>query len=136
MIDLAALAPPVVAHAALERAVFSTRMFNLAVTNVPGSPVPLYAFGALLLEIHPVLPLLADHAVGIVALSYRGLVTFGINADASSTPTSTCSRAASRKVLTSSACCCRTRRDPSREQLTQRDRAADRRQRDHAVSDR
>ena len=86
MIDLAALAPPVVAHAALERAVFSTRMFNLAVTNVPGSPVPLYAFGALLLEIHPVLPLLADHAVGIVALSYRGLVTFGINADASSTP--------------------------------------------------
>ncbi len=86
MIDLAALAPPVVANAALARTVFSRRMFNVAVTNVPGSPVPLHAFGALVREIHPVLPLLADHAVGIAALSNNGLVTFGITADASSTP--------------------------------------------------
>ena len=86
MIDVAALAPPVVAHAALRQTVFSRRMFNVAVTNVPGSPMPLYAFGALLREFHPVLPLLADHAVGIAALSYNGQVTFGINADASSMP--------------------------------------------------
>ena len=86
MIGLAALAPPAVANAALARTVFSRRMFNVAVTNVPGSPAALYAFGALLREIHPVLPLLADHAVGVAALSYNGLVTFGINADASSTP--------------------------------------------------
>ena len=86
MIDLAALAPPMVAHAALAQTVFSTRMFNVAVTNVPGSPVPLYAFGASLREIRPVMPLLADHAVGIAALSYNGQVTFGIIADASSTP--------------------------------------------------
>ena len=86
MIGLAALAPPAVANAALARTVFSRRMFNVAVTNVPGSPAPLYAFGALLREIHPVLPLLADHAVGVAALSYNGLVTFGINADASSMP--------------------------------------------------
>ena len=86
MIDVAALAPPVVAHAALTQTVFSRRMFNVAVTNVPGSPVPLYAFGALLREFHPVLPLLADHAVGIAALSYNGQVTFGITADASSMP--------------------------------------------------
>lgn len=86
MIDVAALAPPVVAHAALTQTVFSRRMFNVAVTNVPGSPVPLYAFGGLLREIRPVMPLLADHAVGIAALSYNGQVTFGIIADASSTP--------------------------------------------------
>ena len=86
MIDVAALAPPVVARAALTRTVFSRRMFNVAVTNVPGSPAPLYAFGALLRELHPVLPLLADHAVGIAALSYNGQVTFGITADASSMP--------------------------------------------------
>ena len=84
MIEVAALAPPVVARAALRQTVFSKRMFNVAVTNVPGSPVPLYAFGALLREIHPVLPLLADHVVGIAALSYNGQVTFGITADASS----------------------------------------------------
>ena len=86
MIDVAALAPPVVAHAALTQTVFSTRMFNVAVTNVPGSPVPLYAFGGLLRELRPVMPLLADHAVGIAALSYNGQVTFGIIADASSMP--------------------------------------------------
>ena len=86
MIELAALAPPVLARAALTQTVFSRRMFNVAVTYVPGSPVPLYAFGALLREIHPVLPLLADHAVGIAALSYNGQVTFAITADASSTP--------------------------------------------------
>ena len=78
--------PPVVAHAALTRTVFSRRMFNVAVTNVPGAPVPLYAFGGLLREIRPVMPLLADHAVGIAALSYNGQVTFGIIADASSMP--------------------------------------------------
>ena len=86
MIELAALAPPVVANAALARTVFSRRRFNVAVTNVPGSPAPLYAFGALLREIHPVLPLLADHAVGVAALSYNGQVTIGITADAASTP--------------------------------------------------
>ena len=86
MMELAALAPPVVAHPLLTHTVFSKRMFNVVVTNVPGAPVPLYAFGALLCELHPVLPLLADHAVGIVALSYNGQVTFGINADASSMP--------------------------------------------------
>jgi diacylglycerol O-acyltransferase / wax synthase len=86
MIDVAALTPPVVAHAALIQSVFSRRMFNVAVTNVPGAPVPLYAFGALLRELYPVLPLLADHAVGIAALSYNGQVTFGITADASSMP--------------------------------------------------
>ena len=99
MIDVAALAPPVAANAALARTVFSGGMFNVAVTNVPGSRVALHAFGALVREIHPVLPLLADHAVGIAALSYNGLVTFGITADASSIrPTSTCSRAQSPKA--------------------------------------
>jgi diacylglycerol O-acyltransferase / wax synthase len=86
VMGVAALAPPMVAHAMLTQAVFSKRRFNVVVTNVPGSPVPLYAFGALLREIHPVLPLLADHDVGIAALSYNGQVTFGINADASSMP--------------------------------------------------
>jgi diacylglycerol O-acyltransferase len=86
MIEVAALAPPVIAHAALAQTVFSTRRFNVAVTNVPGSPVPLYAFGAPVREIRPVLPLLADHTVGIAAHSYNGQVTFGIAADATSTP--------------------------------------------------
>ena len=127
MIEVAALAPPVVAHAALTQTVFSRRMFNVAVTNVPGSPVPLYAFGALLREIHPVLPLLADHAVGIAALSYNGQVTFGINADASSMPDiDVLARGIARRAR--EAARAGAQRDQGRrcEPLTERDGAADR----------
>lgn len=53
MIDLAALAPPVV-HATLARSLCATRLFNVTITNVPGPQIPLYAFGAQLREVHPV----------------------------------------------------------------------------------
>ncbi|HUA02581.1 MAG TPA: wax ester/triacylglycerol synthase family O-acyltransferase [Solirubrobacteraceae bacterium] len=85
MLDLAALAPPVV-HATLARSLYATRLFNVTITNVPGPQVPLYAFGAQLREVHPVVPLAAEHAVGIAIFSYNGLVTFGIIADSESTP--------------------------------------------------
>jgi WS/DGAT C-terminal domain/Wax ester synthase-like Acyl-CoA acyltransferase domain len=45
MIDLAALAPPVL-HATLSRWLYATRLFNVTITNVPGPQIPLYAFGA------------------------------------------------------------------------------------------
>jgi diacylglycerol O-acyltransferase len=85
MLDLAALAPPVL-HATLARSVYATRLFNVTITNVPGPQIPLYAFGALLREVHPVVPLAASHAVGIAIFSYNGLVTFGVIADSESTP--------------------------------------------------
>jgi diacylglycerol O-acyltransferase / wax synthase len=86
LLDLAALAPPVVLHAALARTQFTTRLFNVTITNVPGSQRPLYAFGSVLREIYPVVPLAARHSVGIAVFSYNGLVTFGISADCESTP--------------------------------------------------
>jgi diacylglycerol O-acyltransferase / wax synthase len=85
MIGLAALAPPVV-HATLVRSLYATRLFNVTITNVPGPQIPLYAFGALLREVHPVVPLAASHGVGIAIFSYNGLVTFGVIADSESTP--------------------------------------------------
>jgi WS/DGAT/MGAT family acyltransferase len=85
MIDLAGLAPPVI-HAALARSLYATRLFNVTITNVPGPQIPLYAFGALLREVHPVVPLAAAHSVGIAIFSYNGLVTFGVIADSDSTP--------------------------------------------------
>jgi diacylglycerol O-acyltransferase / wax synthase len=85
MLDLAALAPPVV-HAALARAMYATRLFNVTITNVPGPQIPLYAFGAQLREVHPVVPLAAAHSVGIAIFSYNGLVTFGVITDSESTP--------------------------------------------------
>jgi WS/DGAT/MGAT family acyltransferase len=85
MLDLAALAPPVV-HAAFARSLYGTRLFNVTITNVPGPQIPLYAFGAQLREVHPVVPLAAEHSVGIAVFSYNGLVTFGVISDSESTP--------------------------------------------------
>jgi diacylglycerol O-acyltransferase len=86
LIGVAEVFPPVLVRAALARTAFSTRLFNLTITNVPGPQVPLYAFGAKLEQVLPVVPLAAEHAVGIAAFSYDGTVTFGINADARSVP--------------------------------------------------
>jgi hypothetical protein len=52
-----------------------------AVTNVPGPQVPLYAAGAKLLEMFPVVPLAAGQAVSIGLTSYDGGVYYGLNAD-------------------------------------------------------
>jgi WS/DGAT/MGAT family acyltransferase len=79
-IEIGALAPPVL-HAAVARSTYATRLFNLTITNVPGPQRTLFAFGAPMREVHPVVPLAAAHAVGIALFSYDGLVTFGINAD-------------------------------------------------------
>ena len=84
LLDLAGLAPPVIVRAALARTAFSTRLFAITITNVPGPRQTLYLFGAPLREIHPIVPLAAEHAVGIAIFSYDGLVTLGINADARS----------------------------------------------------
>ncbi len=85
VVDLVALAPPVL-HATLVRSLYATRLFNLTITNVPGPQIPLYCLGAQLREIYPVVPLAADHALGIAIFSYDGLVTFGVIADSESTP--------------------------------------------------
>jgi diacylglycerol O-acyltransferase / wax synthase len=85
VIELAGLAPPVI-HASLARALYGTRLFNLTVTNVPGPQQTLYVLGAPLREIHPLVPLAAEHALGIAVLSYDGNVCFGIVADPDAVP--------------------------------------------------
>jgi diacylglycerol O-acyltransferase len=84
MIDLASLAPPLV-HASVARSLYATRLFNLTITNVPGPRVALYAFGAQLVEVLPVVPLAAEHAIGIAIVSYDGSIAVGISADRDST---------------------------------------------------
>ena len=84
MIDLAALAPPLL-HAPIARSLYATRLFNLTITNVPGPRTPMYACGAALREIHPIVPLAAEHSVGIAIFSYNGNVVLGLSADRDST---------------------------------------------------
>jgi len=52
--------------------------FNLIVTNVPGPPVPLYALGARMLEVFPIVPLLGNQGLGVAALSYVDTFAIGV----------------------------------------------------------
>jgi WS/DGAT/MGAT family acyltransferase len=85
LIDLTAHAPPVV-HSLFARSMYATRLFNVTVTNVPGPPVDVYAFGARAEEVWPIVPLAAEHAIGIAVLSYGGNVCFCLNADPDAVP--------------------------------------------------
>ena len=85
VIELAGLAPPVI-HSAIAQALYATRLFNLTITNVPGPQQTLYAFGAPLREIHPLVPLAAEHALGVAVVSYDESVFFGVIADRDTVP--------------------------------------------------
>ena len=82
LVALSGFAPPTL-HALGARAAnsFTRRLFNVVVTNVPGPQFPLYASGARMLEMFPVLPLAAGQALSIGLTSYDGGVFFGLNAD-------------------------------------------------------
>jgi hypothetical protein len=70
----------------LSGAIHSQPFIDLVVTNVPGVPFPLYFLGAQLLESVPVVPLGGNLSVGVAALSYDGLLTLGVHADADRCP--------------------------------------------------
>ena len=71
--------PTLLAQAA--RINFSTRLFNLVVTNVPGPQVPLYVLGRELEDCFPVGFLPPHQALFVAIMSYNGGVNFGLLAD-------------------------------------------------------
>ncbi|MEX2107997.1 MAG: wax ester/triacylglycerol synthase family O-acyltransferase [Solirubrobacterales bacterium] len=73
-------APPTLLAQA-SRLNFSTRLFNLIVTNVPGPQLPLYVLGRELQEAFPVAFLPENHALAVAIMSYNGKVGFGLLAD-------------------------------------------------------
>lgn len=80
VIKLSGLTPPVI-QSVIARLMFTPRLFNITITNVPGPPVTLYNQGAPLRRIVPLVPIFSGHAVGIAVMSYDGTMTFGLNAD-------------------------------------------------------
>jgi WS/DGAT/MGAT family acyltransferase len=80
LMEVAGAVPPAV-HALLARLAFTPRLFNLTITNVPGPQTTLYAFGAPLRRVIPLVPIFANHAVGFAVASYDGEVVFGLNGD-------------------------------------------------------
>jgi len=65
---------------------FSTRLFNLLVTNFPGPQIPFYLLGREVTTVYPVGFLARNHALAIAILSYNGGVGFGLLADPAVVP--------------------------------------------------
>jgi diacylglycerol O-acyltransferase / wax synthase len=82
LLRVGGFAPPTL-HSLGARAAnsFSKRIFNLVVTNVPGSQQPLYAGTARMTEVYPVMPLARNQALAVGVTSYDGGVYFGLTGD-------------------------------------------------------
>lgn len=87
LVRVSGFAPPTL-HALGARVAnqFSDRLFNVLVTNVPGPQVPLYAAGAKMMEMFPVVPLAKNQSLSVGITSYDGGVYFGLNADRDAMP--------------------------------------------------
>lgn len=80
LVALNDFAPPTVLAQA-SRINFSTRLFNVIVTNVPGPQLPLYVLGRELETVVPVAFLPDNHAVALANFSYNGKMSFGLLGD-------------------------------------------------------
>jgi diacylglycerol O-acyltransferase len=78
-------APPTVLAQA-SRLNFSTRLFNLIVTNVPGPQFPLYLLGREMQELVPIAFLPENHALAVAIMSYNGKMNFGLLGDYDAMP--------------------------------------------------
>ncbi len=78
-------APPTILAQA-SRLNFSTRLFNLIVTNVPGPQFPLYVLGREMIKAIPVAFLPENHALAIAIMSYNGQMNFGLLGDFDALP--------------------------------------------------
>jgi diacylglycerol O-acyltransferase len=59
---------------------------NATTADIPGPEVPLYLAGAQVLEVFPLLPLIANEPLGVGALSYAGRFGVGVVADRDAYP--------------------------------------------------
>jgi len=62
------------------------RTNNVLVTNVPGPPVPMYMFGARVVEILPIVELVGNVGLVLCAFSYAGRLSLVVTADATGFP--------------------------------------------------
>ena len=78
-------APPTLLGVA-SRMQFSTRLFNLIVTNVPGPQLPLYVLGREMQTVYPIAFLPKDHGLAVAIISYNGWLNFGLLGDYDALP--------------------------------------------------
>jgi diacylglycerol O-acyltransferase len=78
-------APPTI-FARASRLHFSTRLYNLLVTNVPGPQFPLFLLGRELEDFIPVAFLAPNQALAVAIVSYNGRVKIGLIGDYDAMP--------------------------------------------------
>ena len=78
-------APPTILAQA-SRLNFSTRLFNLIVTNIPGPQVPLYVLGRKLIDLFPIAFLPEHHGLAVAIMSYDGNMDYGLLGDYDALP--------------------------------------------------
>ncbi len=83
--SMQAFAPPTILAQA-SRLNFSTRLFNMLVTNVPGPQFPLYVQGREMTSVFPIAFLPKDHVLAIAIMSYNGQMNFGLLGDYDAMP--------------------------------------------------
>lgn len=83
--DVQQMAPPTILAQA-SRLQFSTRLFNLIVTNVPGPQFPIYMLGRQMLTFFPIAFLPKGHGLAIAIMSYNGAIDFGLLGDYDAVP--------------------------------------------------
>jgi diacylglycerol O-acyltransferase / wax synthase len=83
--DVQQMAPPTILAQA-SRLQFSTRLFNLITTNVPGPQFPIYMLGRKMDTFYPVAFLPKGHALAIAIMSYNGAIDFGLLGDYDALP--------------------------------------------------
>jgi diacylglycerol O-acyltransferase / wax synthase len=83
--DVQQMAPPTILAQA-SRLQFSTRLFNLIVTNVPGPQFPIYMLGREMLNFFPIAFLPKGHGLAVAIMSYNGAIDFGLLGDYDALP--------------------------------------------------
>ncbi|MGI8749431.1 MAG: WS/DGAT/MGAT family O-acyltransferase [Thermoleophilaceae bacterium] len=78
-------APPTI-FAQASRLHFSTRIYNLLTTNVPGPQIPLYMLGREMVELVPVAFLAPDQRLAIAMMSYNGCAALSMIGDYDTMP--------------------------------------------------
>ena len=59
---------------------------NVTTASIPGPPMTLYLAGCRILEVFPLVPLMADEPLGVGAVSYAGDLNIGVVADRDAIP--------------------------------------------------
>ncbi len=86
LVDLSRGTPVTLLSLASRVAAPRMRPFNMTVTNVPGPQFPMYLLEAKMVANYPIVPLWAQHGLGIALFSYDGRLLWGVHADFDALP--------------------------------------------------